>query len=410
MNFRYVFLIALISVSPVLAMDYTSQDPMNHQSKAAARLHAAEQHSTQYLKAQAAQRKVAQRAQAEKEREPQRVSIIANAFSQLPNNKSRSEKEKIDFYARIANHMPKAVQEYIGQYNGNSSTSFIDKHLMELIPSVVGKHAWYSSMRLLTQDALTKLNGYYSAHKEQLIVREQPYIIAVSGFWSFNDEQSKFRWRSGARSFASDVSQWFALHYPNAPVKTLADNEWLGVLYSDGSIQWKISPLNKVRLKRLTKEQLLLGIALWQKPDFLKENQLEIYRSLPCHVGKALQSNYEIASSQSAQYIRKGLQHTMIAGLGLMSTYWAYKCSSCMIKTMTKPICLSRVLYVGACFTALFAPCLTVIEHHDKTRFKRGRDVSRDRSAVSDEFIRLMGLGTLSGLFAGLGVGRNMPG
>lgn len=346
MNFRYISLMVLISVSPILAMNYSGQDPMNPQSKAATRLHAVEQHAAaQCLIAQGTRPKSEQRAQAEKEQEPKRVAVLADAFSKLPNNKSRSEKEQKDFYAMIAARMPKAVQGYIGEFQGKSSADFIDKHLMELIPCVIQKHGYYSSMRKLVADALERLIQRYNDQKERLEVRERPYIIATAGFWSFdepnpfNDAPSQFRYRSREmqRGFASDLAEWFQSQYPNNPVKPLGDDGWLAVLYSDGSIQWKISPLNKARLKKLTKEQLLLGIALWEQPDFLKESQLAVYRSLPAYVAKVLQSNYEIASCKQDKHVRRGLQGLACAGLGLAAAYWIYKGLGETIHIMRRP-------------------------------------------------------------------------
>lgn len=335
MNFRYISLIALISASPVLAMDYTSQDPMNPKSKAATRLHAAEQHVAVLPSIAYDTKQKVELAQVKTQKEPA-VATIAHALSQLPNNKSRSEKEKNDFYAMFASRMPVELQEYIGEFRAQSNAQFIDKHIKELIPCIIKRHPHHVSMRALMDDLLNDLNDYFNAPHEQLVDRESPYIIAVGGFWSFADEPRNCRLRLGSRNFSSDVTQWFALHYPNTLVNTLADNEWLAVLYSDGSIKWHVSKRNKARLnKYLTKEQLILGVALWEKPDFLKDTQLEVYRELPEQVTKSIQSNYEIACSQSARYIRKGLQCATGAGLLAANAYWSHS-MFCKIDVMER--------------------------------------------------------------------------
>lgn len=314
------FAFALFCTPQLFAMDI--HDSTAPQSKAQARLYAVEQRmAAQRLLAQKAQAR-AQRAQKEKEQAPERVSTLTRAFAQLPSARNTTQ----DFGAVIASRMPSEVQKYIGEFHGNKgNTDFIDQHLMELIPCVTKKHRFYPSTRKLMDLAINRLNDYAKVHAErqQALVENQdqgqPYIIAVAGFWSFNDESSKFRYRAGVRNQATDLKQWFSLHYPNNQVKALASDEWLAVLYSDGSIAWRVSPLSKARLKQLSKEQLLLLVDLWRS-ELLQQKHVQAYGLLPVQIKQAISSNYSVAPSRFMQYIKTGLQWTAVAGgiLGVM--------------------------------------------------------------------------------------------
>lgn len=250
---------------------------------------------------------------------PEVASVVAKAFGELPQSSLVTEADRTAFQNKCQNYLPKVLAHEIGEHAGKSNAAFIAQHIKELIPCVVKNMKpdthWYKPVQKMMKNAEGKLtNAYqtdYLPHMATMPAKnlsDKPYVLGVVGLWSFVDEDSKLRSRFMRRDFANDdrdifvadrdrlhdVSEWFENEYAHpVKVKPMSDNEFLGILYSDGTIGWKISPLNMARLKgKLFSQQLTLGKELFSQSRILDEKQLQVFKTIPARYREIMKSNF----------------------------------------------------------------------------------------------------------------------
>jgi len=249
------------------------------------------------------------------------ASVLTKAFCELPKSTLVSGQDRTEFQNKIQKNLPKVLAHKIGEYAGASHAPFVAQNIKKLIPCVVNKHTheWgmqdYPPMQEMIKNVEQKLatvyQAYYLPHKSIMPAKnlsDKTYVLGVMGSWSFDDEGSKLRKRFMQADFAnddrdifaadrdrlSDVSEWFENEYVHpVKVKPMGDNEFLGILYSDGTIGWKISPLNSARLKnKLFAQQLALGKELFSQDLLFGSRKLQIFKTLPTRYQEIMKSNF----------------------------------------------------------------------------------------------------------------------
>lgn len=309
-------------------------------------LHAIHAESERYQLAvnQSEQRQLEAFTKKEIERQKNAAQVLALSFSQLPKNERFTIAEKQQFQQRIGN-LPQSLQKEIGEFVAKPMTNFINQHLKELIPCVVPRNKKDLAMNEMVRVAEMKLTDFYAANSNlaqanavlvaadpnavladiALPIAQNRYIMAMCGYWSFEDQASKFRFRrmNATENQTKDSDFWLAQRYQNPAaivgqdqiviVNLMGQNEFRAILYSDGSIEWKIDPLHTAHLKMFSREQLELGVKLYQQAKDLSSREIETLRSLSSDMRKALKSNYDIPLSKAEAVRIKASQHSITA-------------------------------------------------------------------------------------------------
>ena len=263
-----------------------------------------------------------------------REKIIVAAFAQMP--KKTEKRLAIDsnhyfmrespvqkatplsaaqFEQKIVRELPDEIVDNIAEmrFKGNGLQHNMpeqnQKLLSKILPCIVARQAYFPSVKKLCRKAHELFDQQLQIFNsiEHLPEVDGPFIIGVCGFWAFTDEQSKFRLRDtigviaadGHVIYPKDLNAYFSVAYPNYVVTPTEPNEFIMVLYSDGTKDLILHPLAYAQLKKMSNEQIkfCLNNVDKNKTGYFTDSELEQFNMLPPFVKRCIRDNYQIAAS-----------------------------------------------------------------------------------------------------------------
>lgn len=257
----------------------------------------------------------------EKTRQEAEAKVLGEAFSRLPNNQPAGAKQQEQFAIKIRDDLAKDLKAMIAQYKAQNMRAFVEKNMSKLIPSVIPRDNRYPSMHTMIDIIVEELFDVYKSEQYRHTI--QPYILAVAGFWSYEDEGTDFRHityriNNNHAFIISNLQQFFQHKYPGVRRMPLEHNEFMAVLFSDGSIKWRVSDAIKELLNNnVSAEQLHMCVNLFDQPNYLKDNQWdESYITLPIAMFEAVKSNYSM-NAQKSHYLTRRLLKNVGRGVAI---------------------------------------------------------------------------------------------
>jgi len=246
-------------------------------------------------------------------RQDEATQVLGRALGNLPNNKEHTDAAQQAFQQRLRNELPKELGQEIAKFAAKkiNTAPAVEKYTKKLIPSIIPRHPDYPSMREMVDTITEKL---YDSYKEMHLNIHDPRVVGVAGFWSYQDEGTDFRQEFLGGDF-NDVTEFLLSKHPGAHLVPLQHNEFMAILYSDGSIKWRISESNKALLCSIHPHQLQMCVDLFNQPRYLKSPEwYDSYRSLPAPMREAVRSNYAVNRNKTHYLAKHIAENALLYG------------------------------------------------------------------------------------------------